>query len=234
MGGSRDGKKPQGGSRGGAPHASTPKSMPAAASAPQPSSMSRGFARLDPETTAYFSEARETLRNLLQEGNREQASLLAGAALREAASPSGSRATTSDVVADAVASRALESLLPVASSEDVLDFARCVVANPETLGSVALRKERVLIFFQALTFLFSPRFLSSTSSTDPLLLPLLTKHQQPLRLPHRRGAHLQGRRARRQQRSRRRSFQSRGSTKQRRTRRQRRRRLDLCRSPLRA
>ena len=117
-------------------------SSAAAAAAHQPSSsMARGFARLDPETTAYFTESRETLDNLLQEGDHEQASLLAGAALREAASPSasGSKATTSDVAADAVASRALEAFLPVASSEDVLAFARCVIADPETLRSVSLR-----------------------------------------------------------------------------------------------
>lgn len=137
--GTKDGKKKN---KGGAPHASTPMaSSAAAARAQQPSSMARGFARLDPETTAYFTEARETLQNLLQEGDSEQASLLAGAALREAANPStsGSRATTSDVAADAVASRALEAFLPVASPEDVLAFARCVLADPETLGNVALR-----------------------------------------------------------------------------------------------
>jgi hypothetical protein len=118
------------------------KSMPAAAaataSAAQPS-MARGFARLDPETTAYFTEARETLNNLLQEGDTEQAGLLASAALREAATPSGGKATTSDVAADAVASRALEAFLPIASSEDVLNFARYVLADPETLGNVATR-----------------------------------------------------------------------------------------------
>lgn len=107
--------------------------------------MARGFARLDPETTAYFTEARETLHNLLQDGDGEQASLLAGAALREAATPSGGRATTSDVVTDAVASRALEAFLPVASSDNVLSFARCVVADPETLSIVAMRYERGLL-----------------------------------------------------------------------------------------
>ena len=138
-GATRDGKK-KASNRGGAPDASTPMpSSSAAAHAQQQPSMARGFARLDPETTAYFTEARETLHNLLQEGDAEQASLLAGAALREAVSPSESRATTSDVVADAVASRALEAFLPVASSEDVLAFARCVLADPETLGNVALR-----------------------------------------------------------------------------------------------
>lgn len=133
-GAAKDGKRPS--HKGGAPHASTPS---AAARAQQQPSMARGFARLDPETTAYFTEARETLKNLLQEGDTEQASLLAGAALREAAAPSATKATTSDVVADAVASRALEAFLPVASSEDVLVFARRVLADPETLGNVALR-----------------------------------------------------------------------------------------------
>ena len=149
LGGSKNGKKPHNSgsssmNKGGrAPHASTPA---AAASVPPQSSMARGFARLDPETTAYFTEARETLENLLKEGDREQASLLAGAALREAASPStaagsssSSKATTSDVIADAVASRALESFLLIASSADVLSFAQCVLADPETLGNVALR-----------------------------------------------------------------------------------------------
>jgi len=140
-GAARHSKKPTS-KGGGAPHASMPPMPPSsAAAAHQPSSMARGFARLDPETTAYFTEARETLNNLLHEGDHDQASLLAGAALREAASPSASRskATTSDVAADAVVSRALEAFLPVASSEDVLVFARCVLADPETLRSVSLR-----------------------------------------------------------------------------------------------
>ena len=136
-GDARDGKKSKGG--GGAPHASTPSAAAAVNARQSQPSMARGFARLDPETTAYFTEARETLNNLLQEGDYEQGSLLAGAALREAASPSGSRATTSDVVADAVASRALEAFLPFASSEEVLAFGRCVLADPETLASVAMR-----------------------------------------------------------------------------------------------
>ena len=138
---SRDGKKKPNSNKG-ALTASTTVPSSAAAAAAASSSMARGFARLDPETTAYFTEARETLNNLLREGDNEQASLLAGAALREAASPTSagsSKATTSDVAADAVASRALEEFLPIASSEDVLEFARCVLADPETLRSVALR-----------------------------------------------------------------------------------------------
>ena len=140
-GAAKDGKKPRDSKGGRAPHASTPPMLSTSAAASQQPSMARGFARLDPETTAYFTEARETLNSLLQEADNEQASLLAGAALREAASPSqaGSKATTSDVAADAVASRALEAFLPVASSEDVLVFARCVLADPETLRSVSLR-----------------------------------------------------------------------------------------------
>lgn len=138
----------KGGGRGGSErHASTSTSAAAAAAndaaaavAPATPSMARGFARLDPETTAYYTEARDTFESLLHEGDTEQASLLAGAALREAAAASAStKASVADVAADAVASRALESFLPHASAEDVLELARCVLADPQTLGSVALR-----------------------------------------------------------------------------------------------
>jgi hypothetical protein len=100
-----------------------------------PSSLARGFSRLDPATMAYYAEARDALAGLESAPppfDAEQASLLASAALREA----GGREAA--VSADAAGSRALEALLPYALPEDVLDFAG-IVLNGDALADVATR-----------------------------------------------------------------------------------------------
>ena len=97
---------------------------------PAPSSLARGFSRLDPATATYYEEATLALADVADDP--EQAALLAGAGLAEAAGREVA------VAADAVGSRALEALLPLAPPPAVVEFANAVLA-PDALGDVATR-----------------------------------------------------------------------------------------------
>ena len=99
------------------------------ASAP---SLARGFSRLDPATATYYEEAKLALADVADDP--EQAALLAGAGVAEAA---GREAA---VACDAVGSRALEALLPLAPPDAVVTFAGAVLA-PDALPDVATRCE---------------------------------------------------------------------------------------------
>jgi hypothetical protein len=155
------------------------------ADGPAPS-MARGFSRLDPATAAYYGEARDALAELEAAPppfDKEQAGLLAAAALREA----GGREAA--VSADATGSRALEALLPHAPAEDVLAFASVVLGDGDALGDVATRcvlsvvtgvAASFFLFFIAAACLTPDHHLFSPPSLSP-------SHKQSIRVAHRRG-----------------------------------------------
>lgn len=95
-------------------------------------SLARGFSRLDPASAAYYDEAATALKSLLADGDTDQATLLAGAALAEAGGREAAAAC------DAVGSRALEAALAHAPAEAVLAFANVLLAT-DALADVATR-----------------------------------------------------------------------------------------------